>query len=685
MMSAPTIRANPLDRALRYLSLGLSIIPIKPRDKRPALHSWKEFQKRPPTEEEIRGWFTGHEDLNLAIVTGGVSRVVVIDGDSPEAVSWLATNHPSPVRTLTSKGRKHYWFLHPGHEVRNNAKIAGMALDVRGDGGYVVAPGSVHSSGAIYEEEGDWSDLDSLPVFQASWLSEKIQPLVNPQDAMEKRVRAYLAATPGAIQGQGGDAHTFRVACKLVREFALPEDQALAYLCDWNNKCVPAWSMIDLRKKIASALKSGTAPMGSKLDEHTHDPRPSTWRPPVGGAAESVETGGSGSLDELLHRNDKGKIQKTAGNLSKILRLHHQWGARLALNEMTCDVIYDGAVVGDVFVDWVQEQIEDAWHLNFGREDTASKILAQASCQPIHPVREWLRDLPPWDGQERIRKVAPEILGDSSPLAYQYIFRTMVGAVRRVFCPGTKMDTVLILTGKQGALKSTFFKVLAGEDNFGDSPIDLESKEGPMVLHRSWFNEFAEIDHVTSNRDVERLKAFLSTSKDIFRPTYGRSVGVFPRSCIIVGTANKDELLVDPTGSRRFWPIKIGKTLELGMLNEWREQLWAEAMDAYHQGVDHWLPPEIDNLRAEDARKFEAEDPWESQVDQALASFSRAGRLFNLEGLSTAEVMSQMGIPVSQQTRGSAMKVAQILKSMGWHCRGVGERRLKRWFPSDGD
>jgi predicted P-loop ATPase len=261
----------------------------------------------------------------------------------------------------------------------------------------------------------------------------------------------------------------------------------------------------------------------------------------------------------------------------------------------------------------------------------------------------------------------------------------MVGAVRRVFVPGTKMDTVLILTGKQGALKSTFFRILAGEDNFGDSPIDLESKEGPMVLHRSWFNEFAEIDHVTSNRDVERLKAFLSTSKDIFRPTYGRSVGVFPRSCVIVGTANKDELLVDPTGSRRFWPIKIGKTLELGLLAGWRDQLWAEAMDAFNQGVDHWLPPEIDTLRAEDARKFEAEDPWESQVDQALASFSRAGRLFSLEGVSTADVMSQMGIPVSQQTRGSGMKVAQILKSMGWHCRGVGERRLKRWFPSAED
>ena len=239
-MGAPALRANPLDQALRYLSLGLSVIPIKARDKRPSLSSWKEFQKRQPTEDEVRGWFAQDSNLNLAVVTGAVSRVVVIDGDSPEAVSWLATNHPSPIRTQTSNGRKHYWFLHPGHEVRNGAKLAGMALDIRGDGGYVVAPGSVHSSGAIYTEEGDWSDLDSLPVFQSAWLSEKIQPLVNPQDAMEKRVRAYLGATPGAIQGQGGDAHTFRVACKLVREFALPEDQALAYLCVWNSSCAPA-------------------------------------------------------------------------------------------------------------------------------------------------------------------------------------------------------------------------------------------------------------------------------------------------------------------------------------------------------------------------------------------------------------------------------------------------------------
>ena len=203
-----------------------------------------------------------------------------------------------------------------------------------------------------------------------------------------------------------------------------------------------------------------------------------------------------------------------------------------------------------------------------------------------------------------------------------------------------------------------------------------------MVLHRSWFNEFAEIDHVTSNRDVERLKAFLSTSKDIFRPTYGRSVGVFPRSCVIVGTANKDELLVDPTGSRRFWPIKIGKTLDLTLLSVWREQLWAEALDAYHQGVEHWLPRDMEMLRVADAKNFEAEDPWESQVDQAVSILSRAGHLFGDDGVSTADLLSQMGIPVSQQTRGSSMKVAQILKGMGWKgpvC--IGERRLRRWFP----
>lgn len=679
MSAAPLPRPNPLDTALRLLALGFSVIPIKARDKKPAIQSWKEFQTRRPTEAELRAWFAD-PNLNLAIVTGAISQRVVIDADNPEAVSWMVANHCSPMRTVTSQGRKHFWFAYPGHEVRNGAKLAGMALDIRGDGGYVVAPGSIHSSGAIYTEEGDWTDLEHLPVFQASWLGEKVQPLVHPEDALTQRVRAYLDRIPGEAEGSR-DNQGFKVACKLVREFALLEDTALDFLASWNQKNNPPLAEADLRRLVHSAAKSGRAPMGSKLTEDRPDPRGS-WRPPMPAAADSVEDGGAGNLDEVLHRNDKDKVIKSAGNLAKILRMDATWGRNLALNEMSQEMIYRGQVVGDPFIDWVQERIEDAWHLTFGREDVASKLLAQASLNQVHPVREHLRGLPAWDGEERLRRVAAEILGDPAPLAYQYIMRTMVGAVRRVHFPGTKVDTVLVLTGEQGIYKSTFFRVLAGEEFFGDSPIDLESKDGPMTLHRSWFNELAEIDHATSTRAAERIKSFLSTSKDIFRPPFAKSVGVFPRSCVIVGTANKDAFLTDPSGSRRFWPIRVQQVINLDLLRTWRDQLWAEAINLFDNGVEHWLPRDLECLRAQDANRFEAEDPWIAQLDTAVEDLARQGRILS-DGLTIADLLTQMNVPVQQQTVGSSMKVAGILREKGWNRFLKGPKRLANWAPRE--
>jgi hypothetical protein len=677
-MSAPELSQNILDLALRYLACGLSIIPIKTRDKRPALASWKEYQKRLPTEAELHSWFAGRDDLNLAIVTGEVSRVVVVDGDSPEAVAWINSHYPSPMRTGTAKGA-HYYFLHPGHEVRNGAKLGGMALDVRGDGGYVVAPGSTHPSGSIYTEEGCWWDIDGLPVFQASWLGERIQPLVQPQAALERRVKAYLSRIPG--EGEGGrDNQGFKVACKLVREFALTEETARGFLSDWNQTCNPPMAEEDLDRLINSAAKSGRATMGSKLEART-------WSAPSDGAAgSSVDDGGSGNLRELLSHNDKGAIRKTPGNLAKILRLDPAWGPNLALNEMTRDVIFNGQVVGDTFVDWVQEVMEDHYGVPWGREDVQAKILSQATMHSIHPVREWLKNLPPWDQEERIRRIPAEVLkSEGASLEAQYIIRTMIAAVRRVMEPGCKVDTVTVLVGPQGVGKSTFWRVLVGGQWFGDSPIDLENKDGFMVLHRRWFTELSEIDHATGNRAAERIKAFLSSCEDTFRPPFGKAVGVFRRSCIIVGTTNRADFLVDPTGSRRFWPMKVVGPVDLVKLKLWREQIWAEALNMYQNNVPHWLDVGMETIRAEQAGAYEVEDPWEGQVDLALAILSRAGRHLSL-GVQLADLMTTMGLPVSQQNRAASMKLAAILKSRDWRLeRPWLEGRAQRlWFPPGG-
>jgi len=81
-----------------------------------------------------------------------------------------------------------------------------------------------------------------------------------------ERARRYLATMPPAITGQHGDAHTFRVCCRLVRGFALSDDEALRLLTDWNTRCEPPWSERELIDKLVRARRYGREPMGGLLE-----------------------------------------------------------------------------------------------------------------------------------------------------------------------------------------------------------------------------------------------------------------------------------------------------------------------------------------------------------------------------------------------------------------------------------
>lgn len=388
------------------------------------------------------------------------------------------------------------------------------------------------------------------------------------------------------------------------------------------------------------------------------------------------------SVWDRLHKTEKGYPSRVPANLAKILRHDPHWGSRLSLDEMSREILHDGETLGEYSVDHVQEWVQDNYEMNFGRDEVRAKLLAQAAANTVHPVREYLKALPAWDGEERLAKVAERVLSaEPNPMHTQYLTRWAVGAVRRVMQPGVKLDTALVLVGPQGYLKSTFFQVLS-DPWFGDSPISLQDKDGYMVLHRRWITEFGEIDHTTTVQSQERVKAFLSSREDIFRPPFAASVGCFKRSCVIAGTTNREGFLTDPSGSRRFWPIKVGAQVNVDLLASWRDQLWAEAVTLEHAGVPHWLDTGMDTLRESQSVQFTAEDPWIYELGLALDVFRKAGRMFS-DGFPLAELLAQMGIPSAQRTKGASMKLAELLRSLGWTDALAGPKRLKRWFPPE--
>ena len=221
-------------------------------------------------------------------------------------------------------------------------------------------------------------------------------------------------------------------------------------------------------------------------------------------------------------------------------------------------------------------------------------VHAQAAMSAVHPVREWLAGLT-WDGEPRIVEVLIEALCARGENIYLggVLRRFMISAIARVMQPGCKADHMLVLVGAQGGGKSTFARVL-GAPWTVESHSTFGSKDAAQELDGAWLVEVAELSGMRRS-EVETVKTFVSKQSDHFRPAYGRHVIDQPRSCVFIGTTNEDTFLVDYTGNRRFWPVRCTGRINLKLIEEAREQLWAEALSAYRAG-DQW------HLTAEETR-----------------------------------------------------------------------------------
>jgi hypothetical protein len=138
-----------------YMIRGWSIIPIRTGDKRPLVR-WEEFQHRHPSEAEARGWLRQWPEAGIGVVTGPISGLVVVDVDpghgGDESLEKLEREHgalPMTVECRTGGGGRHLYYAHPGGLIRNKVGLA-PGIDIRADGGYVVAPPSLHASGSRY-------------------------------------------------------------------------------------------------------------------------------------------------------------------------------------------------------------------------------------------------------------------------------------------------------------------------------------------------------------------------------------------------------------------------------------------------------------------------------------------------------------------------------------------------------
>lgn len=232
-----------LNMALELVRAGKSVIPIRPRNKVPALSKWEQYQERIPTEDEVQAWFKRTPDANIALVCGAISNIVAIDVDGEQGQAWFKGNMPKPncYQYTSSKSKFHAFYAHPGGIVPPAVGIA-TEVDVRGDGSYVVFSPSVHKSGAIYT-------LHYLPGF-TGWDSLIACPDLSQFKPLQKE-KTEVCATAEVVEGNRNATLTALVG----RWFAkgMSRDDVLCFAIGWNDKhCNPPMPEREVERTVES-------------------------------------------------------------------------------------------------------------------------------------------------------------------------------------------------------------------------------------------------------------------------------------------------------------------------------------------------------------------------------------------------------------------------------------------------
>ena len=344
--------------------------------------------------------------------------------------------------------------------------------------------------------------------------------------------------------------------------------------------------------------------------------------------------------------------------------------------------------IADVHSKLLRHNVARNYGLEYKKDIMNDEIQFVAHENTVHPVREYLSSLT-WDGVERIDNWLTDwanaeitTIGETSDgipvtnerLISQFGRKFLISAVARVMNAGCKVDTSLILTGKQGAGKSTIFKVLTKDpDWFRDSSINVNGgRDAYSLLSGVWIYEFAELQ-ATRTRDAESVKAFLSSCSDSYRPAYAHYDIDVPRQCVFVGTSNETEILRDPTGNRRFWVVRVTDDIDLKGFAGVVDQIWAETVNAYKSGESWWLDDDVDAMFTEHSNQFKSSDSWttlfESWWDR-LRTDEKAR--YNVHGLTSLEILRDViGMDVDKIGRHHEMRVGGIFNGCGFVKRRV--------------
>ena len=333
-----------------------------------------------------------------------------------------------------------------------------------------------------------------------------------------------------------------------------------------------------------------------------------------------------------LEFNSLGKIKHTLDNVIVILENDDKL-IGIRFNSFTHKLI----IVKDVpwrqgqgeFTDYdiagLTAYISSYYKLEVGERTLLNALKNIRFSREHHPVKEWLGNLPAWDGVKRLEFYLVMYLGAVDNAYVRFVSKViLIAAIARVMAPGTKFDIVPVLVGPQGCGKSTVYAKLFGEW-FSDSLNlgDLRDKTSIEKISGSLCLEIAELSGL-AKAELELVKAFFSRQVDRCRPAYGRTIVELPRQCVFVATTNQVEgFLRDTSGNRRFAPVEVNGNSQLhpwDITEDEINQIWSEALQCYREGdYQLFFDDEVKAAAEAEQKAFLVHDERRGLVEEYLA------------------------------------------------------------------
>jgi putative DNA primase/helicase len=293
------------------------------------------------------------------------------------------------------------------------------------------------------------------------------------------------------------------------------------------------------------------------------------------------------------------------------------------------------------------------------REVVRAAIAAVARERRRNPLQDCLIGLHAWDGAQRIERFWIDTVGAPDDEHHRAAGRNFFTAmIARAMQPGCELHEAYVLEGDQAIGKNEVFKALGGP-YYRESRYKINSIDFLRTLRGAWIFHMPELGAL-SGAKAEAIKNVVSGPSDDYPEKYEKHARTYPRTCVIVGSTNEDEYLNDPTGNRRFIPIRctVGR-VNVDLVKASRDQLLAEALHRFRQGGSwHEFPASTRQVQADRV----VHDAWDSPIIKYIEGRTR---------VTIFEVLkSALELNTDRMSKQAQGRAAATLRKLNWRKAG---------------